>query len=150
MNAAHSAGARADRLLADLGLDAGMLEHFQGFLGALDDPPAVPVRVLTLCRARVAALHGLAPAAADVPALADQDLDALRRGALECFDAAERAALALVENLCFQPHAMSDAAVQDCAQAFGAEGTVGLMTAIAFADVDCRLRRTLPAAADQN
>ncbi len=132
---------RADERLAELGIDPGMLEDYRRLLGVLDETPDVPGRVLALCRERVAALHGLAATPSD--ALDAPEVQALHRGEFAGFAASEQAALTLVDSLCFQPHAMEDADVQRCVEAFGAKGVVGLMTAIAFADVDCRLRLTL-------
>lgn len=138
---------RSDRLLAGLGLDGHMLRDYQQFLGVLGDVPSVPQRVLSLCRARVAAVHGMTPDPTG-DGLDAAEIDALKRGELDGFSESERAALGLVECLCLQPHAMTDADVADCVASFGGKGAVGLMTAIAFADVDCRLRLTLPTPAE--
>ncbi len=135
--------AATDRL-AELGIDEGLLAAYGSFLDTLEAPPGVPAAVVELCRARIAAIHGLPqpePQHAGAEALA-----AARDGNVVGLSEAEQAAIALAERAPFEHHAMTAAEVARAAAHFGAEGVVGLLTAITMADANCRLALTLPPA----
>jgi len=104
---------------------------------------AVDRRVLELCRLRIAAIHDCA-AERDIRDAA-VSLSAAERTALDSgdpapFDAASRAALALAERMPFDHHGITDQEVATAERHFGADGTVTLLTALAFFDVTCRLK----------
>jgi alkylhydroperoxidase family enzyme len=75
--------------------------------------------------------------------LAPHEVDALRVGDASPFDAQGRAALALADALPYNHHQVTDDEVARVRAVLGEAGTVALLTAIAFFDVECRLRRVL-------
>ena len=118
-----------------------LLSRYKAFYNALWDDGLVLRRVLELCRLRIAAIHECAAEwavrDADV-ALSGPEAAALKRGDFASFTASEQAALAIAEQFPFQHHAVSDGEVATAAEAFGDEGTVALMVALAFFDATCR------------
>ena len=118
-----------------------LLSRYKAFYCALWDDGLVPRRVLELCRLRIAAIHECAAEwavrDADV-ALSESEAAALKRGDLAAFTASEQVALAIAEQFPLQHHAVTDGEVAAAAEAFGDEGTVALMVALAFFDVTCR------------
>ena len=118
-----------------------LLSRYKAFYSALWDDGLVPRRVLDLCRLRIAAIHECAAewAVRDADAaLGDPEAAALKRGDLAAFSTSERAALTIAEQFPLQHHGVSDADVAAAIEAFGDEGAVALMVALAFFDVTCR------------
>ncbi len=120
-----------------------LLSLYRRFYRAFWQDRRVPRRTLELTRLRIAAIHDFDAEwqirDAQV-ALTDTQLDALRRGTTEPFDAGERAALVLAEQMPFAHHSISDDDVAAARAALGEPGCVALLTALAFFDVSCRLR----------
>jgi alkylhydroperoxidase family enzyme len=138
--------------LAQLGLHAGMLEGYENLLSTLDRPAGVPERIIALCRLRVAAIHGAVDRWREEQTGAVLEPEVIRSviaGDFRQLTRAEQAALALTERLPLDWHAMTDAEVATVKAHFGGEGCVGLITAIAFFDVNHRLTGALPAPAEQ-
>jgi alkylhydroperoxidase family enzyme len=120
-----------------------LLRRFRTFYATLWTAGGLPVRVLELCRLRIAAIHDCEAEWAIRDARVALDpaiLAALRQGRCEDCAADEQAALAVAEQLPYAHHAITDADVERLNAAFGASGTVALLTALAFFDVICRLK----------
>jgi alkylhydroperoxidase family enzyme len=103
-------------------------------------------RVLELTRLRIAAIHDCAPEWAQRDAdvrLTDRELQALRQGDFLDFPEDEQSALGLAELMPFAHHQISDEQVADIDRRFGSPGAVTLLTALAFFDVNCRLKIVL-------
>jgi hypothetical protein len=126
-----------------------LLTRFRAFYATLWSADLVPRRVLELCRLRIAAVHDCEPEwvirDAGV-ALDERALDELRAGRFGGFAAAEQAALAVAEQMPYGHHQVTDEEVARLEGAFGAQGTVALLTALAFFDVVCRLKLVLDVA----
>ena len=123
-----------------------LLTRYRTFFQSFWQDELVPRRVLALCRLRIAYIHDCASeAAVDDPeaVLSDAERDALRAGNFEQFDAAEQAALQLAEHLPFDVHGIADEWVRAADGHFGHSGCVALLTALAFFDVTCRMKRVL-------
>jgi hypothetical protein len=131
---------------AILGQRPELLQRYRSFYGTFWEDGLVPRRTLELCRLRIAAIHDCAQEwvirDADV-ALTDADLDALQRGESATFSDDEQVALTLAEQIPYAHHQITDAQMTDANAAFGAAGAVSLLTALAFFDVNCRLRIVL-------
>ncbi len=145
----HTGGVdAADGLDALLAHRPQLLERYRAFRAAVHAADRLPPRLLEACRLRVAAVHGcreeFARRASGV-ALAAHEVEALRVGDVAAFDAGTRAALALADALPYRHHHVTDDEVARARAALGEAGTVALLTAIAFFDVECRLRRVLGA-----
>ena len=128
-----------------LGHRPELAERYATFFAGIWREQQLPQRLLHLCRARIGQIHRCAgeireSQAAD--AIDQDDLDALGDGNLARFSEPERAALRLAELIPFGHHDISDALVQEADIAFGHSGCVTLLTALAFFDVQCRLRLT--------
>ncbi len=138
-----------------LGLQPKLLEKYRVFMQQLWQDPALPTRTAELCRLRIAAIHGCqAELAWGVPAarVQAQELDALVRNQVSGFSNAERLALQVAELMPLAHHNISDTQVQGLAELLGEAGTVALLTACAFFDVNRRLKLSLeiaPAAPSQ-
>jgi alkylhydroperoxidase family enzyme len=123
-----------------------LLARFKAFYKSFWEDGLVSRRVLELCRLRIAAIHdcpqewGIRDAEV---ALTEPQMESLRSGDLASFDPAERAALELAERVPYQHHQLTDEEVAHAERLLGAQGTVSLLTALAFFDVVCRLRLTL-------
>ena len=138
----------ADGLDALLAHRPQLLERYRAFRTTLHAADRLPPRLLEACRLRVAAVHDCpAEFARRTPgvALDAHELQALRAGDVSVFDAGTRAALALADALPYRHHHVTDDEVARVRAALGEAGTVALLTAIAFFDVECRLRRVLGA-----
>ncbi len=133
-------------LEAVLGQRPELLSRYRTFYRTLWHDGAVPRRVLELTRLRIAAIHDCeaewAVRDAEV-AVGDADLAALRAGDFSGFEAAEQAALQVAELMPYAHHQIEDADVQAIERALGSTGAVGLLTALAFFDVTCRLKLVL-------
>ena len=133
-------------LLDALGLHSGMAAGYRDFLLSLDNIAEVPRRVLNLCALRVAAIKGgTEPWLQRNPdhELSEVDVAALVKGEFAGFTGDEQAALSLTEKLPLAWHTLTDVEVAGVNAAFGARGTVALMSAIAYYDVNDRLEATL-------
>ena len=126
-----------------------LLEKYRVFYQSFWQDGLVPRRVLELCRRRVAHIQGCAAELAivdpQVP-LSEDEEQALGRGELAQFDAAEQAALAVAELMPNGVHFVSDEQVQQVAAELGPAGCVALLTALSFIDVNCRLKLVLDTA----
>lgn len=120
-----------------------LLAKYRTFYQSIWEAGLVPRRLLEICRLRVAAIHGCeaewTQREADVEIGADE-LEALRRGDLQAFDAVEQAALAVTELLPFAHHALTDDQVADVKMQLGDAGCVSLINALVLFDVNCRLK----------
>ncbi len=120
-----------------------LLSHYRSFYLKLWHGGLVPVRVLELCRLRIAFIHGATAELAvrhRQAGVADLERDALARMDFSVFSDAEQAALTLAELMPHQHHAIDDAQVDRVRQLFGESGTVNLLAALAFFDVTSRLK----------
>ncbi len=131
----------------------GVLAHrpelqarYRAFMQSVCGDGNVPPRILELCRVRIAQIHGcaaeleLSDAAAPLTAA---EKDQLAAGQLDDFTDAEQAALAIAEMMPYAHHQLDDAAVARADERLGHAGCVALLTALAFFDVNCRLKLTL-------
>ena len=131
----------------------GVLAHrpelqarYRAFMQSVRGDGNVPARVLELCRMRIAQLHEcaaeleLSDPAAPVNTSERQQL---AEGQFDAFTEAEQAALEIAEVIPYAHHQLSDAQVQRADAALGHAGCVALLTALAFFDVNCRLKLTL-------
>ncbi len=142
-NDEHAAEVDLEALLAHR---PQLLERYRAFRTAVHAADRLPPRLLELCRLRVAAVHDCATEfARRAPGvqLAPHEVDAVRVGDASPFDAQARAALALADALPYNHHQVADDEVARVRAVLGEAGTVALLTAIAFFDVECRLRRVL-------
>lgn len=120
-----------------------LLEKYRTFYASIWEAGLVPRRVLELCRLRVAAIHDCEAEWTQREAgveLGAEELEALRRGDFEPFDAAEQAALAVTELLPFAHHALTDEDVATVKAELGDAGCVSLINALVLFDVNCRLK----------
>lgn len=135
-----------DRSLdALLALRPPLQKRFQAFYSSLWKTGLVTPRLLELCRLRVAAIHDcVAEWATRDPAVdfSDAELEALRRGQLEPFTAAERAALVVTDRLPFQHHELTDSEVAELKSHLGDACCVSLLNGLVLFDVNCRLQLT--------
>lgn len=126
-----------------LGQRPELLAKYQKFYASIWEAGLVPRRVLELCRLRVAAIHDCeaewTQREGDVE-LGTDELEALRRGDVKPFDAAEQAALAVTELLPFAHHALTDEDVAKVKAELGDAGCVSLINALVLFDVNCRLK----------
>ncbi len=120
-----------------------LLERYRSFYLQLWQGGLVPHRVLELCRLRIAQIHDARAELAvrnSFCQISEQEREALARGDHGGFSGAERAALSLAEEMPFNHHGISDQQVKDAAAGLGESGAVALLTALAFFDVNCRLK----------
>ncbi len=113
-----------------------LADKYRAFLASLESSP-VPTRLLDLCRAQIQLIHGVTPAQ-----LAPADRQKLVAGDVSGFTAEETAALVVAERIPYQHHQLLDEEVAAVKQHLGEAGTVTLLTALAFMDVQCRLDLT--------
>ena len=131
---------------AILGQRPELLERYRAFYQTFWEDGLVPRRTLELCRLRVAAIHDCAQELVvhDSEArLSEAELEALKGGDFSGFSTAEQAALNLAEQIPYQHHQITDADMAAADRELGAAGAVSLLTALAFFDVNCRLRVVL-------
>lgn len=121
-----------------LALRPALQTKYVAFLDAIESSDAVPKRVFTLCRARIAQIHGQG-----VVGISVEDTTMLLSQRLDVFDLSEQAALIAAEKIPFQYHFIEDKEVEAIKLAFGDAGCVSLLTALAFFDVSCRLNATM-------
>lgn len=123
-----------------------LLEKYRRFYQSFWRDELVPRRTLELCRLRVAYIHDCAAelAVSDPQVELDEtSRAALSGGDIEGFSSQEQAALALAEAMPFSPHQISDEMVASAKDQLGNAGCVSLLTALAFFDVSCRLKKVL-------
>ncbi len=128
---------------ASLPLRSALQDKYAAFYATLRHNESVPLRILELCRHRIAAIHDCEAewsiADPEVPLTATEK-DRLRRGEFSEFTVAERAALAVAEKISFQHHQITDTEVERIRADLGEAGCVALLTALSFFDANCRLR----------
>jgi hypothetical protein len=128
-----------------------LLTRYRAFLSSLWSEGLVPRRILELCRLRVAAIHDCEQEwiirDAEV-ALSQDQLDSLKSGQLEPFNAAEQAALVVAERMPYQHHQLTDGEVDAVKQTIGDAGCVSLLNAVALFDANCRLKLTFDVGAE--
>lgn len=132
---------------------SALTDRYRTFLQTLWLEGGVPVRLLHLCRVRIAAIHDATPAWEPVPLPAletplDETLLALlRRGPGPAdqaqFSESEWAALQIAEHIPHGQHQISDLQVADLQRALGNRAAIALLTALAFFDVNTRLGLSL-------
>lgn len=128
---------------------SALTERYGAFLQTLWVEGAVPLGLLHLCQLRIAGIHGASPAWDPVPLPAlETPLDellfeVLRRGPVPgdraLFSELEWTALQVAELMPHGPHQISDALVAALQSALGNRGSIALLTALAFFDVNTRL-----------
>lgn len=129
-----------------LGNRPELLTRYRAFYERFWRDGLVPVRVLELCRLRIAAIHDceaervVHDAAAGV---SEAERQAIENADFESFSDEERAALAVAEQMPYAHHQITDADVQRLEKSFGATGAVSLLTALAFFDATSRLKIVL-------
>ncbi|MBL6691517.1 MAG: hypothetical protein ISP91_14105 [Pseudomonadales bacterium] len=111
-----------------LALRPELQKKYQEFLSVVENNESVPEQVYDLCRARIQHIHGLR--AEDVVPGND----------------GETVALVAADRIPYQHHQLSDGEVDALKTAFGDQGCVALLTALAFFDVTCRLEATFNSA----
>jgi hypothetical protein len=119
-----------------------MLQAYDTLWDALWHQPYVPAPTLELCRLRLAQLHGAdAECALESPQgdLPQQKRDALLRGDLSAFDAAELATIEFTEIYGQDPSAIDDTIADRIKQHYGDKGLVTLIEALGFIDGRIRL-----------
>lgn len=131
-------GTDSESFIEALALRPTLHRKYTAFLAAIESSDAVPERVLTLCHARIAQIHGQ-----QVHGISAEESTRLRSQRLEAFDMSEQIALIAAEKIPYQHHAIEDQEVEAIKQAFGDAGCVSLLTALAFFDVSCRLNATM-------
>ena len=130
-------------------------QRYRAFLHALWQEGQVPRRVLELCQIRIAAIHDCPPSwwpATPPPGAGQGAVDqatqtALRSGLNDgnraLFSDAEAAALSVAEQIPHAHHAIVDGQIAELRSTYGNAGAVALITAMAFFDVNARLRLAL-------
>ena len=131
-------GAEGETFIEALALRPALQTKYVTFLDAIESSDAVPKRVFTLCRARIAQIHG-----EEVVGISEEDTTMLLSQRLDVFDLSEQAALIAAEKIPFQHHLIEDKEVEAIKLEFGDAGCVSLLTALAFFDVSCRLNATM-------
>ena len=129
-----------------LSLQPLLRDKYRRFLTQLWQNDALPHRITDLCRLCIAAIHGCqAELAWRAPQgfVTDIELLALTKQDMSGFSSQEKSALDVAQMVPHQHHSVSDAQVQRLQTAFGNSGSVLLLTACAFFDVNCRLKLSL-------
>ena len=122
-----------------------LAERYDAFVAEFWKDERLPPRVLQLCRARIGQIHGCDGEIGELQAgdsIDEDDLAALASRELSRFAEPEQTALQLAELIPYGHHEITDAQVHSADEAFGHGGCVTLLTALAFFDVQCRLRLT--------
>lgn len=115
---------------ARLALRPDLQQKYHDFLQVIENNDAVPERVYEICRSRIQFIHGLRKEDVDARPLND----------------AEASALKVADRMPYQHHQLMDEEVETLKAFFGDQGSVALLTALAFFDVTCRLEATFQAA----
>ena len=103
-------------------------------------------RVVELCRRRIAHIHNCRAELAlthPTQSFSAQEEFALEAGRYNGFTLPEQSALQIAELISFNHHAVSDGDVARLQSHFGNDGTVTLLSALAFFDVMCRTKIAL-------
>ena len=117
--------------LATAQLPQKLFEKYKKFIGSTIDTHEIPVSVLNACNARIRQIHGLAVSNNED----NEDSTSTER-------ALALAALKVAEKLVSSVHDIQDSDLLSLREALGASGVVQLITALAFFDVECRLKLT--------
>lgn len=123
-----------------------LLKDYRAFCQSIWDHGLVSHRTLELCRLRIAAIHGCRQEWVirnGQIRLLESELSALECGDFSQFDELERAALIMAERIPYQHHELTDEELELTRTILGNAGCVALLTALAFFDVNCRLKLTL-------
>jgi len=116
-----------------------LAEKFQHFQNAFHEEAFVDARLLELCRARIDALHALAPSTL----LDAQTRQQIAKGQYDAFTKQEQQALGVCEQLAIDAHGVTDDQVAALNSALGEAGAVSLLTAVSMHDANIRLQRVL-------
>ena len=114
--------------LAQAQLSQKLLEKYQKFIGSTIKTHDVPVNVLGACNSRIRQIHGLEAANNE----GDEDSTSTE-------EALMFAALRVAEKIVSNVHDIQDNDLLPLREVLGAAGSVQLITALAFFDVECRL-----------
>lgn len=128
-------------------------EKYSAFIETLWNSERVPLRLLELCRLRLAAIHGCQEQwqqRRDGITLSADDLAQLQRGALASFSVLEQQALTLAELMPHAHHEITDQQIAALRPQLDDAGIVSLLTALAFFDVNARMSCALGASATNN
>ncbi len=117
--------------LAKAQLPQKLLEKYKKFIGSTIDTHDVPVNILGACNSRIRQIHGL-----EVANNEDNEDSTSTEKALEF------AALKVAEKIVSSVHDIQDSDLLSLRGALGESGVVQLITALAFFDVECRLKLT--------
>ena len=117
--------------LAKAQLPQKLLEKYKKFIGSTIETHDVPVNVLDACNSRIRQIHGL-----EVANNEDNEDSTSTEKALEF------AALKVAEKIVSSVHDIQDSDLLSLRGALGESGVVQLITALAFFDVECRLKLT--------
>ena len=114
--------------LAQAQLSQKLLEKYQKFIGSTIETHDVPVNVLVACNSRIRQIHGLEAANNE----GDEDSTSTEKALVF-------AALRVAEKIVSNVHDIQDNDLLPLREVLGAAGSVQLITALAFFDVECRL-----------
>ena len=129
-------------MLMQPALPCVLRSRYQAFRQQMWSGTHVPTDVLQLCRAYCAIIHGAYQPEAH-GGLSTAQAAALLRHDVSEFSAGEHAALTVCAKVPLAHHEVSDAEIASLIQHFGEAGTVSLLVAIAFFDVECRMGKTM-------
>ena len=115
--------------LATAQLPQKLFEKYKKFIGSTIDTHEIPVSVLDACNSRIRQIHGLEVANNEN----NEDSTSTEK-------ALALAALKVAEKLVSSVHDIQDSDLLSLREALGASGVVQLITALAFFDVECRLK----------
>ncbi|MGI9328560.1 MAG: carboxymuconolactone decarboxylase family protein [Pseudomonadales bacterium] len=142
---------KTQTLTDHLAVQPQLQAKYQQFMATLWDAERVPTRLLELARLRIAAIHDCEEQwlqrHPDVR-LKAHELAALQQGRREGFDELAQLVLEVAELMPLNHHEISDAQVAALRHALDEGGTVAVLTALAFFDVNARLSKTLGATAN--
>ena len=126
------------------GLPDGLFDKYTDFCAGIWSEPEPGQRALSIGLTCIEAIHGIADErreALDVELL-PTELAQIRAFQFAGFTAEEQIVLALADLIPFRHHEISDEQVVAAQEAFGPRGAVVLLVALAFFDVNCRLKLT--------
>lgn len=130
-----------------LDLRPDLLLHYRAFYGALWDEAVLPMRLLELCRLRIAGLNRCAAEGAITHANSGVTIAERtslgRRELPSSITDLERRVLELASKVPFEIHGVEDDEVAVLRDELGEDGLVALMVALPLFDMNCRLRLVL-------
>ena len=131
-------GCAGETFVEALALRPALQEKYITFLKAIESTESVPQRVFVLCRARIAQIHGQ-----DTQGVTTDEKKILKSQRHEMLGSDAKIALVIAEKIPFQHHLIDDVEVETAKVAFGEDGCVSLLSALAFFDVTCRLNAAI-------